>query len=326
MSDQRVPLNVTVIVVTWQGAHLIGRCLLSLRDQSMPHRLIVVDNASTDGTREKLAREFPEAIVMILDKNEGFAGGVARALAAVDTQYVALLNNDAVADPEWLRRSIVALEADSASASAAARMLLAEPAGTINNAGTVLLRSGYGADRGLGDFDGSAYDVPAEVFGASGGAAIYRTLALKAVGGFDASYFMYYEDLDVAWRLRLAGWRAQYVPNAVVTHQHAATSDPNSEMFAYHNERNRLITLFRNAPMSFAVSRTARFVTTTAALAIRRLCRQDVPPHPVFLPALRIRVLGGLVRALPRTLRSRRRSRAADRSAVLREWRGVSAR
>ncbi|QHC02479.1 glycosyltransferase [Epidermidibacterium keratini] len=315
---------VTVVVVTWQGAHLLAPCLRSLQAQTLPHRVLIVDNGSSDGTQELLASDFPDVDVLALPKNLGFAGGVARALAEVDSEYVALLNNDATADPQWLAEGVAALQARPDVASAAARMLLSTPAGTINNAGAELLGTGYGADRGLGETDGPRFDVPVEVFGASGGAAVYRTLALKAVGGFDPRYFMYYEDLDAAWRLRLAGWSAIYVPQARVSHEHAASADRDSEMFAYFNERNRLLTLYRNAPLGFALRATARFVLTTASLAVKHWLRRPVPARQVFLPSLRIRVLGGVLRALPRALAARRRSTAAVRVDVLDRWAGRS--
>lgn len=316
--------SVTVVVVTWQAAQLLAACLRSLQSQTLPHRVLVVDNGSTDGTRELLADDFPDVDVLALPENLGFAGGVARALGHVDTEYVALLNNDATADSRWLAESVAALDQRPDAAAAAARMLLRTPSGTINNAGSELLRTGYGADRGLGEPDGPRFDVPVEVFGASGGAALYRTLALKAVGGFDADFFMYYEDLDAGWRLRLAGWQAIYVPTARVEHEHAASADRDSEMFAYFNERNRLLTLFRNAPLGFAAAATVRFALTTASLAVKHWLRRPVPPRQVFLPSLRIRVLGGVARALPRALAARRRSTAATRADVLDRWAGRS--
>lgn len=154
-----------------------------------------------------------------------------------------------------------------------------------------------------------------------------RTLAVKAVGGFDADYFMYYEDTDLSWRLRLAGWHIVYAPDAVVHHLHAASSDSQSEMFAFHNERNRLLTLLRDAPLGFAASRIARFALTTASLAGKRLIGRAVPDDQVFRSVLRLRVLAAVLSWLPVTLRKRRRvPTRRRRSAVFHEWAGVTER
>ena len=328
--------EVTVVVVTWERCDLVLDCLKSLAAQTVGHRVLVVDNASTDGTAEQVAEHFPHARILRQTANLGFAGGVSAALDVVDTRFVALLNNDAQADSRWIEASLAALGPQSVAA-VTAKMLLTErvasteprslePA-TINNAGVILLRSGYGADRGLGSPDNERFASPVEVFGFSGGAVVLRTLAVKAVGGFDADYFMYYEDTDLSWRLRLAGWHIVYAPNAVVHHVHAASSDRQSEMFAFHNERNRLLMLLRNAPLGFATSKTARFALTTASLAGKRLVGRAVPDDQVFREGLRLRVLAALVSRLAGTLRQRGRvPRARRRVEVLHEWLGVTDR
>jgi GT2 family glycosyltransferase len=316
--------DLTVVVVTWQGAHLLPECLASLAGQTLPHDLVVVDNASTDGTALLLANDFPRASVITLAQNTGFAGGVAAALDDVRTPYLALLNNDAAAEPSWLERSVAALRADAAVAAVTAKLLFWD-GGRINNAGVVLTRDGYGADRGLDEPDGPPYDGAAEVFGFSGGAAVLRTDAVRAAGGVPARYFLYYEDTDLAWRLRLAGWHIRYQPDAVVRHRHAATSHRDSPMFAYYNERNRLLMLLRCAPAGFAARRVLRFCVTSASLAMRRAMRQRVPDVPVFRVRLRLRVLAGVARRLPWALRQRRaigRRATVPRRVVAAEWVG----
>ncbi|MEO6956763.1 MAG: glycosyltransferase family 2 protein [Antricoccus sp.] len=318
--------DVTVVVVSWQQRDLLRDCLRSLVGQTLPHRVLVVDNASTDGTGDMVRTQFPRAQLLTLTRNAGFAGGMSAALQQVNSRYVALLNNDAQADPHWLEASLVQLVAKDVAA-VTAKLLLPSVSGAparINNTGVLLLRTGYGADRGLGDLDDERYEQPADVFGFSGGAAVLRTLAVRAVGGFDPEYFLYYEDTDLSWRLRLAGWRISYCPTAVVHHLHAASSDPESELFAFHTERNRLLTLYRNAPVGFALSCTARFIITTGSLALKHWLRRPVAPAQVFLPQLRIRVLVALVRRLPKTVAKRIRTQArVPRRIVLDQWRGA---
>jgi GT2 family glycosyltransferase len=297
--------SVTVVVVTWQGRHLIGPCLDSLRAQTIPHRILVVDNASTDGTVELLHREHPDADVLVTDENLGFAGALAVALPRIATPYVALLNNDATADPSWLQSLVRHADAHPRAGAITSRMVLADAPDTLNNTGVRLLSTGYGTDRGFG-LPATSRPEPDEVFGFSGGAALLRTAAVRDVGGFPAPFFLYYEDTDVSWRLRLRGWTVRYEPEALVTHQHSATVDQRSESFAFFNERNRLLTLARCAPARFAVLAAFRFLLTTASLSMRRFAGQAVHDVPTFRFAVRLRVLASYVRLLPWALRSRR--------------------
>lgn len=295
----------TVVVVSWEGAHLLPPCLDSLRAQTLPHRVVVVDNASTDGTAELLAVR-PEVRVVRTERNLGFAGGVQRGIDVVGTEYVALLNNDAVARPDWLAELVAAADGHPEAAAVTSLMLLAGTgAPVVNNAGVVLLDTWYGADRGLGDSPDALGD-PAEVFGFSGGAALLRTAALRDVGGFATEFFLYYEDTELSWRLRDAGWTIRFQPTAVVVHEHSATVDQRSRVFAYHNERNRLWMLLRRAPLRVAVKAALRFGLTTASLSLR-----PAPPTNGVVPwnlrpALRLAVARDVVRYLPRALRSRR--------------------
>ncbi|HEY7049470.1 MAG TPA: glycosyltransferase family 2 protein, partial [Jatrophihabitantaceae bacterium] len=284
---------------------------------------IVVDNASTDGTGDLLAADFPDVRTLRLDTNTGFAGGVAAALPNVRTPYVALLNNDAAADTHWLERSLAALAEHPDAAAVTARMRYWDDPGRLNNAGVQLVRGGYGADRGLDQPDGPPFDEPAEVFGFSGGAAVLRVDAVRAVGGLPAEFFLYYEDTDLSWRLRLAGWRIRYEPTAIVAHRHAASSDRRSDLFAYYNERNRLLMLLRCAPGRFALAQLARFVLTTGSLTVRRLVGQQLPDAAVFRLDLRLRVLAAVLGRAPGALRRRvaiSRIATVARTEIPRTW------
>jgi GT2 family glycosyltransferase len=301
---------VTVVVVTWQGAHLLPACLESLRRQTLPHAVVVVDNGSTDGTEELLAGRFPEVRVVQTGANLGFAGGVQAGLDVAGTPYVALLNNDATAEPGWLAALVDAAEAHPGAAAVTSRMLLQDTdPPLLNNTGVVLLDSDYGADRDL-RADAAVRTEPDSVFGFSGGAALLRLDAVRAVGGFPTRFFLYYEDTDLSWRLRLAGWDVRYEPAAVVHHAHSATVDQTSDRFAFFNERNRLLMLTRCAPAPRALRALLRFLLTTASLTVKRALRRPVPDVPVFSPGLRLRVLGSYARALPWALRTRRTIRA----------------
>jgi GT2 family glycosyltransferase len=293
-APSRSELRVTVVVVSWEGAHLLPDCLDSLQAQTLPHRVVVVDNASTDGTAELLSAR-PEVQVVRTARNEGFAGGVQRGIDVVETEFVALLNNDAVAAPDWLAELVRAADAHPEAAAITSMMLLADTTPPrVNNAGVVLLDSWYGADRGLGE------------------SALLRTTAVQQVGGFATDFFLYYEDTELSWRLRDAGWTIRVQPSAVVVHEHSATVDQRSRSFAYHNERNRLWMLMRRASPRTAVTAVLRFVLTTVSLAVR-----PAPPVGGVVPwnlrvPLRLTVLRDVVRYTPTAVRER--SRVARRT------------
>jgi GT2 family glycosyltransferase len=280
----------TIVVVTWRGYEHVTACLDAVAGQTSPHRLVVVDNASDDGTADLLAAHPSAPEVRRLPSNTGYAGGLAAALPDVDTEFVAWLNDDAVPAPDWLATLEAALDAHPAAAAASAHMASAD--GTPISLGVGLTEDGHGVD--LVEADG-------EVFGFCGGAALLRTAALRQVGGVPADFFCYYEDTDTAWRLRLAGHAVVAAPDARVTHRHGASTRPGSRQFHRWNERNRLAMLVRCAPAGVAVRELARFVAITAALPFRG--RVERPWN--FRVGLRLRVLGDLAVRAPGLIMAR---------------------
>jgi len=299
----------TIVVVTWRGYEHVTACLDAVAAQTVPHRLVVVDNASDDGTAAVLAAHPASGDVRRLPVNTGYAGGLAAALPGVDTEFVAWLNDDAVPEPDWLATLEAALDENPAAAAASARMANAED--TPISLGVGLTADGHGVD--LVDADG-------EVFGFCGGAALLRTAALRQVGGVPADFFCYYEDTDTAWRLRLAGHTVVAVPAARVTHRHGASTRPGSRQFHLWNERNRLAMLVRCAPAGVAVRELARFAAITAALPFRG--RAARPWN--FRVGLRVRVLADLTVRMISLLRARRAVGARAMIARSAVWRGNS--
>jgi GT2 family glycosyltransferase len=296
----------TVVVVTWRGRDHITACLDALAAQKSPHRTIVVDNASDDGTAALISGHE----VVRLPRNLGYAGGLAAVLDLVDTPYVAWLNDDAVPDPSWLTELERALDGDPGAAAATSSILLTD--GSTQSVGVALTSDGHGKDVVL---------AGREVFGFCGGAALLRTSELRAAGGVPASFFCYYEDTDTAWRLRLAGHRVISVGPARVRHRHGASTRPGSVLFHRWNERNRLLMLLRCAPGPVAVRELARFVVITALLPFR----ENVPDAANFTFGLRARVLGEVLLRMPATVVQRlvigARSKVARR-VVWRDWAG----
>ncbi|HEX5585697.1 MAG TPA: glycosyltransferase [Acidimicrobiia bacterium] len=186
----------------------------------------------------------------------------------------------------------------------------------INNVGSRLVLGGYGGDRGFLEPDHGQYDEPDEVFAWCGGAALLSVRYLRDVGIFDDRYFMYYEDTDLSWRGRLAGWRYVYVPESVVRHEHAASSREGSAMFTHFVERNRFVTLARNAPWSMLADALYVFLRDTAVIFERDVAVQVLHrsrPSPT-LTLRRLRAFGAFLEMLPSTLATRRRQGVAARA------------
>lgn len=298
-SDHRV----TAVVVTWRGRGWIGACLDAIRaDHGGP--VLVVDNASDDGTAAIVAAR-DDVQVVRLRRNRGFAGGVAAALKAVRTPFVALVNDDARVEPGFFAALLAPFDGPDGGGIAATTAKLVLEDGHVNNAGSALLADGYGYDRGLGDPDDGRWDRAEDVEAFSGGAAMLRRDAVRAVGGFPAEFFLYYEDTDTSVRLRHAGWRIRYVPSARATHLHAASSDASSPRFHFFNERNRLLMLLRTYPGPMARHELWRFARSVGGFALRRL-RGTPPAQPSERALLRLHVLLSVVRHLPRALMARR--------------------
>lgn len=304
----------TVIVVTWRGRAHLGRCLDALAAQDRPHRVLVLDNASADGSAAAAAEHPSAPRILRLPRNRGYAGGLAAALSQVTTPLVAWLSDAAVPERGWLSALEDAIDGDPRAAAAGAT--LTDEEGTVRSAGVWLTADGYGAD---------ITSPTSTAFGFSGAAALLRTSALTAVGGVPAGYFRYYEDIDTSWRLRLAGWRVLGVDKARVIHAHGASANHGSRSFHRWNERNRLLTSLRCAPARVAVVLLLRFVALTAVLPIRRLRRIPVPRSPNFTFGLRLLVLIEVLVRMPGTLVDRlrigRRS-VLPRNVIWRAWAG----
>jgi N-acetylglucosaminyl-diphospho-decaprenol L-rhamnosyltransferase len=251
------------VIVTWNGVHLLPACLDAVLPEGAP--VLVVDNASTDGTSQLLAERYPQVRVVDNPSNTGFAGGVTTALAHVDTTYAVLLNNDAEVRPGWLAALLKPLE-DRAVGAVTSKLVL--PDGKLNSAGGYLEGLGYGHDLGFGEPDDGRFDAPGEVAYGCGAALALRMDAVRAIGGMDPRYFLYYEDVDLSWRLWLAGWKVVYEPGAVVVHQHSAsTGGGKSLQHTFFTERNRLATLVTCATAGVAVRAVLRFPLTTLSVA-----------------------------------------------------------
>lgn len=242
---------ISVIVLNWNGAHLLPACLDSLRAQTVPLlELIVPDNGSTDGSRELLATQYPEAQVIPLGSNLGFSRAVNAGIKASRGDAILLLNNDTELAPCCLAELLSAMQTDETVGMCAPKMVYADDPTLINSAGHACGPDGVVVDIGRGWPDGPWFEQPREVLGACAGAALYRRAMLEEIGLFDESFFISFEDADLNWRAQLAGWRCRYVPTAVVKHREGVSRGIRSPRAVFLGLRNSLHVWAKDWPLT----------------------------------------------------------------------------
>jgi len=308
-------LPVSVVVLNWNRKALTEQCLRGLQQQVLlPQEVIVVDNGSTDGSAEYLSTRFPEVALLALSENLGFCGGNNAGIRRAGGDYIALLNNDAEADPRWLEALVRALEARPDVGFCASKILLHDRPDLLDTAGDGYTIAGSGFKRGhLDGADDPAYNRPAEVFSACAGAALYRRAMLDDVGLFDEDFFISQEDVDLCFRAQLRGYKGLYVPTAVVRHHLNATLKTYSRTYVYYGHRNLEYVYVKNLPLPWL-------------LLLLPLHALDVLLTFSFFLAIGrggtcLRAKRDACRALPRLLKKRRAIQRARRV----HWSRVSA-
>jgi len=261
-----------VVVLNWNGRDSIRPCLRSVLHQTYAsYGVVVVDNASTDGSRDVIRDEFPEVTLVPLPENLHFArgtnAGLREALRDPECAFVATLNNDTRVDPEWLAELV--RMAGPRVGMVASKMVFFDRSNVLNSTGVCIGPDGSAMDRGWNSVDEGQFDQALDVFGPSAGAALYRRDVLDSVGLFDEDFLAYYEDLDLAWRTRLAGWEARFAPRAIVHHKYSASYGLGNPMKTYLCERNRVWNLVQNYPW--------RYVTTGIAWNLVRVMAGPLP-------------------------------------------------
>jgi len=243
---------VSVIVVNWNGREYLGECLDSLGRQTFPDfEVIVVDNGSTDGSVEFMESQFPGfARILRNAENRGFSGGNNQGIKAASGRYIALLNNDARADPDWLQELLKAAQADPRAGMLASKIYLQGRPRIIDNVGHLIFRDGLNRGRGRLEEDHGQFNEKEEVLFPSGCAALYRREMLEEIGLFDEDFFAYGDDTDIGLKGRLAGWKCLYIPQAVVCHRYSQSSGFYSPLKAFYVERNRVWIAVKYFPLS----------------------------------------------------------------------------
>ena len=247
---------VTVVVINYNSAAVLVTCLTTLSSQSLrPLRVLVMENEGSANTLTRLRETADIAFangsceIHPLATNLGFAAANNRAIAMCDTEFVALLNPDAFPHADWLEKLLAAAQRHPEAAAFGSRQMIDGQPGIVDGIGDVYHMSGLSWRKGHGRPLRDEDLVEREIFSPCAAAALYRRSALLEVGGFDERFFCYFEDVDLGFRLRLAGYKAIYVPDAVVDHVGGTSSGGKRSDFAvYHGHRNLVWCFLKNMP------------------------------------------------------------------------------
>ncbi len=276
--------RVAVVVLNWNGAAIIGACLDSLIGQDYPNfQIVVVDNGSSDESKKFLElyeKRLKDKIYVIYNlKNSGFSGGVNTGIKyALRSGFdgVALLNNDAVAETSWLSGLVKASRQDP-EVGITTGLLLHESGQTIDSTGDWYSIWGLAFPRSRGEKLSKSPDS-GFVFGATGGASLYRVEMLWEIGQFDEEFFAYYEDVDISFRAQLTGWKVFYTKEAIAYHKQGATSGRIPGFTKYQMFKNLPLLFIKNVPRSLTFKIGPRFVLIYFLMFINAVLRGDFVP------------------------------------------------
>ena len=282
--------NVAVVIPNWNGEDFIRNCLDSLRQQTTKHTVIVVENGSVDRSIAIIEAEYPEVILLKQPENLGFAGGtnigIQRAIND-GFDFVALLNNDAIADKGWLKELLQTIQADKHIGSVMSKIKSLDGK-TLDGTGEIFTTWGVHFPRGRKEEDLGQYDKNLDIFGASGGASLFSTKTLKETGLFDEDFFAYYEDVDLAWRIQLAGWKTVFAPEAIVYHHINASSSRIKGFATYQSIKNLPWVIWKNVPTSLLWKILPRFLLIYIMFIGSALARAQFIPviKGIFMSAI----------------------------------------
>lgn len=288
-----------VIIPSWNGIDYISDCLTSLLKQSAKIDIIVVENGSKDGSPELIKKKFPSVELLEFKDNAGFSGGVNRGIKPAlekGYEYIILFNNDAVADKDWVK-NLVSAAVNKTDAGIVTGKFMRMDKKHLDSTGEFYSTHAMPFPRGRNRVDTDQYKKGEYVFAGTGGASLYKAALFKEIGIFDEDFFAYFEDIDIAFRAQLAGWKVWYEPSAVAYHHVSATSSKLSGFSRYHSVKNCILTYNKNMPGIYFWRYKLWFFA--------RLAR-------MFFGALRDKQLGAYfkgflmgVRLMPSTLRKR---------------------
>ncbi len=266
-------MKIAVVILNWNGRKMLERFLPSVVEHSAPAEVVVADNGSTDDSLAFLATHYPNLRVIAFDCNYGFAEGYNRALAQIEADYYVLLNDDVEVTPHWVEPVVAMMEADERVAVAQPKLLMYDQKETFEYAGAAggfIDRYGYPFCRGRMfdkvERDEGQYEEACDLFWASGAAMFLKSAVWKKLGGLDGDFFAHMEEIDFCWRVKNAGYRVRYCPEATVYHVGGGTLPKSSPRKTYLNFRNNRALLYKNLPKERLVwTLTVRWVLDLVA-------------------------------------------------------------
>ena len=240
---------VSVIITNFNGLRFLPVCLDALRAQTYPKvctEVILVDDASSDGSVPFVRANHPEVQVIQAERNRGFIASCHAGADAARGEWLVMLNNDTEVEPGWLAALVAVAQANPQAGAIASKMLLFDRRDVLHNAGDLMGADGIPLNRGVWQQDLGQFDGATAVFGACGGGAAYRRAAWQQTGGFDFNFWMYLEDVDLAWRLQLLGWQVVFAPQARLYHHLSASGG--GVLSSFYTGRNTLWTIAKDVP------------------------------------------------------------------------------
>jgi len=240
---------VSIIVLNWNGEHYLQHCLDAIAAQTFDdYEVLVLDNASTDGSAESVPMRWPSFRLVKFDQNLGFAVGNNQGAKIARGRWVAFLNNDAFPEPEWLASLMQAAQTQAEFSFFSSRLVNSDDTNLTQDTGDICHVSGFAWPRDNNCPAQSAHLQSGEVFSPCAAAALYEREVFLEVGGFDEQFVSHYEDVDIGFRLRLRGYRCLYIPEAVVAHVGSASYGRESDRTVYQVQRNVVWSFIANMP------------------------------------------------------------------------------
>ena len=313
--------KVAVMIVNWDGLRLLQDCLSSLFTQTYDNfEVFFVDNGSIDKSIEFVENNFSKVNIIKLSTNLGFSGGnnegFKKILENEDIEYVVLLNNDTKVEKEFLSNLVSIAEKDTNVGAVAPKMKNFYETNVIDSIGILINEDGSAIDRGAKEKDVGQYDLAEEIFGACGGAVLYKRKMLEEIKYnneiFDNAFFAYYEDLDLAWRGRLLGWKALSCPKSIVYHIHSATAKSHSPFKSFHVHRNRYFVMIKNFPLPILFKALLltplRYFRLLKSVFIKKGVGHKLQKSSSFLTPFKVfaKAIFSLLRQLPAVIKKRK--------------------
>ncbi len=289
---------IEVVIPNWNGMKVLPRSLASLSGQTLSgFRVTLVDNGSSDGSVEYVRKHWPDVRVLALPRNFGFCRAVNEGIRRSPADLIALLNNDAEADPGWLEALFRASQRYPEAGSFASKVLMADNRECIESVGDLIKSDACGANRGRGEMDRGQYDQEEEVFSASGSAVLFRHSLFEKVGLFDEDFFAYFEDIDLGFRAQRFGCPCVFVPQARVVHVGKASRPEDRNWHLRQEFVNSTLCQVKNLPMRYFI-RNGRSIFLSHLRSLKGLFKEG--GAGVVLSSIQL-----LLRNIPRALYQR---------------------